>query len=114
MEEAAKGALAVFESYFPSALICATDDIAIGAVKAAYKKGMHVPANISVTGFGGYSITEMMNPALTTVKLHFVEAGETAARNIIKLANGEEIPKLTYSGFEIIPRESVDKRFVPG
>ncbi|GLY11696.1 LacI family DNA-binding transcriptional regulator [Pseudobacillus badius] len=114
MKEAAEGALAVFEGYFPSALICATDDIAIGAVKAAYQKGMHVPANISVTGFGGYSITEMMNPALTTVKLHFIEAGEKAARHIIKLANGEDIPKLIYSGFEIIARESVDKRFAPG
>lgn len=114
MEEAAEGALAVFDGYFPSALICATDDIAIGAVKAAYKKGMHVPANISVTGFGGYSITKMMNPALTTVKLHFTEAGKTAARHIIQLANGEDIPKVTYSGFEIIARESVDKRFVPG
>lgn len=114
MKEAAEGALAVFEGYFPSALICATDDIAIGAVKAAYQKGMHVPANISVTGFGGYSITEMMNPALTTVKLHFIEAGEKAARHIIKLANGEDIPKLIYSGFDIIARESVDKRFAPG
>ncbi|MFK2826226.1 LacI family DNA-binding transcriptional regulator [Bacillus sp. B190/17] len=114
MHEAAEGALAVFDGFFPSALICATDDIAIGAVKAAYKKGMHVPANISVTGFGGYDITAMMNPALTTVKLHFIEAGKTAAQHIIKLANGQEIPKLTYSGFEIIARESVDKRFAPG
>ncbi|KKB44279.1 LacI family DNA-binding transcriptional regulator [Bacillus thermotolerans] len=113
MHEAVEGALAVFDGYFPSALICATDEIAIGAVKAAYKKGMHVPANISVTGFGDYDITAMMNPALTTVKLYFAEIGRTAAQHIIQLANKKDVPMLTHSSFEIVTRESVDKRFVP-
>jgi LacI family sucrose operon transcriptional repressor len=113
MSEAVASALAIFDGFFPSALVCATDDIAIGAVKAAYTKGMHVPANLSVTGFGGYEMTAMMNPALTTVKFYFTRIGKTAAQHIVELVNGKEIPMLTYSGFDIIARESVDKRFVP-
>ncbi|MFB5285173.1 LacI family DNA-binding transcriptional regulator [Peribacillus sp. Hz7] len=113
MREVAANALDIFNDFFPSALICATDEIAIGAVKAAYTKGMHVPANLSVTGFGGYEITAMMHPALTTVQFYFIEAGKKAADHIVQLVNGQDIPMLTYSNFEIIARESVDKRFAP-
>ncbi|USK60046.1 LacI family DNA-binding transcriptional regulator [Peribacillus asahii] len=113
MREVAANALDIFNDFFPSALICATDEIAIGAVKAAYTKGMHVPANLSVTGFGGYEITSMMHPALTTVQFYFIEAGKKAADHIVQLVNGQDIPMLTYSNFEIIARESVDKRFAP-
>ncbi|MFJ8248264.1 LacI family DNA-binding transcriptional regulator [Peribacillus asahii] len=113
MREVAANALDIFNDFFPSALICATDEIAIGVVKAAYTKGMHVPANLSVTGFGGYEITAMMHPALTTVQFYFIEAGKKAADHIVQLVNGQDIPMLTYSNFEIIARESVDKRFAP-
>ncbi|OLN22081.1 LacI family transcriptional regulator [Domibacillus antri] len=110
MSEAAIRAQSLFDEFSPSALVCATDNIAIGAVKAAYQKNLRVPEDVSITGFGGYEVTAMMHPSLTTVQIHFVDAGRTAASHIVKLVNGEDIPKLTYSNFEIILRESVDIR----
>ncbi|HWO95788.1 MAG TPA: LacI family DNA-binding transcriptional regulator [Bacillus sp. (in: firmicutes)] len=101
----------IIEEFHPSMLVCATDNIALGALKAANLKGLTVPVDLSITGFGGYELTEMMHPGLTTAKFYYKEAGEMAAQSIVKLVNGEEIPKLTLSNYEIIERESVDKRF---
>ncbi|MCP3763519.1 LacI family DNA-binding transcriptional regulator [Domibacillus sp. A3M-37] len=110
MSDAAEQARQLFDEFSPSAVVCATDNIAIGAVKAAYQKKLRVPEDVSITGFGGYEVTAMMNPSLTTVHIYFTEAGHTAANHIVKLVKGEEVPRLAYSRFEIILRESVDIR----
>jgi LacI family transcriptional regulator, sucrose operon repressor len=98
----------ILEEFRPTAIVCATDNIAIGALKAAYSKGLKIPENLSITGFGGYEITEMMNPGLTTVQFFYKEAGGMAADKIVQLVNEEEIPMLSVSDFKIIERESVD------
>ncbi|WP_309090900.1 LacI family DNA-binding transcriptional regulator [Domibacillus sp.] len=110
MTDAAEKAEQLFDEFSPSALICATDNIAFGAMKAAYRKKRYVPKDISITGFGGYEVTAMMHPSLTTVHIHFKEAGQMAADHITKLIKGEDIPKLAYSRFELVLRESVDIR----
>ncbi|MET1030377.1 LacI family DNA-binding transcriptional regulator [Domibacillus tundrae] len=110
MSDAAERAGQLFDEFSPSAVVCATDNLAIGAMKAAYQKKLHVPTDVSITGFGGYEVTAMMNPSLTTVHIHFTEAGHTAASHIAKLVKGEDVPKLTYSRFDLILRESVDIR----
>lgn len=110
MTDAAAKAEQLIDEFSPSAVICATDNLAFGVMKAAYRKNLHVPQNLSITGFGGYEVTAMMHPSLTTVHIHFKEAGQTAADHIVKLIKGEEISKLTHSRFEIILRESVDIR----
>ncbi|OIJ18069.1 LacI family transcriptional regulator [Anaerobacillus alkalidiazotrophicus] len=99
----------IIKEYQPSMIVCATDNIAIGALKAAYMNGLTIPKDLSITGFGGYEVTEMMNPGLTTAKFFYQDAGRMAANSIVKLVNGEKISKKTLSKFEIIIRESVDK-----
>lgn len=108
INDAVDKASEIIDQFDPSVIVCATDNIAIGALKAAYNKGMKVPEDISITGFGGYEITEMMNPGLTTAKFFYKEAGQMAARNIVKAVNGEDISQLNVSDFKIIERESVD------
>ncbi|MDN3017518.1 LacI family DNA-binding transcriptional regulator [Paenibacillus sp. BSR1-1] len=102
-------ALKILSECKPTILFCATDNIALGALKAAYIKGLKVPEDISIVGFGGYEITEVIHPALTTAKFYYKEAGQLAAQNIVRLVNGEKVEKLTISKYEIIERESVDK-----
>ncbi|MGG2066765.1 LacI family DNA-binding transcriptional regulator [Bacillus sp. S14(2024)] len=98
----------IIEEFQPSILACATDNIALGALKAAYMRGLRVPEDLSITGFGGYQVTEVIHPALTTVKFYYKEVGQMAAGNIVKLINEEEIEKISISQYEIIERESVD------
>jgi LacI family transcriptional regulator, sucrose operon repressor len=110
MSEAVNQAISIIDTFHPSALVCATDNIALGAIKAAYLKELRIPGDLSITGFGGYEVTEVIHPGLTTVKYYYKEAGRVAAQNIVKLVNGEKIEKVILSNFEIIERESVDNR----
>lgn len=109
MGEALKQATTIIEDFNPSIIVCATDNIALGACKAGYLKGLDIPKDISVTGFGGYEVTEYIHPSLTTIKYEFKEAGKMAAQQMLKLIEGEQIEKITYSKFELIPRGSVDR-----
>ncbi|MDP7980808.1 LacI family DNA-binding transcriptional regulator [Bacillus multifaciens] len=108
IEDAIQTASEIIEEFHPSILVCATDNIALGALKAAYMKGLRVPEDVSITGFGGYQVTGVIHPAVTTVKFYYKEVGQRAARNIVKLINEEEIEKISISKYEIIERESVD------
>ncbi|WP_318505763.1 LacI family DNA-binding transcriptional regulator [Bacillus sp. T3] len=98
----------IMNEFHPSIFVCATDNIALGALKAAYSEGLVVPTEVAITGFGGYEVTGIIHPSLTTAKFFYKEAGETAARHIVNLVNERPVEKLTISKFEIIERESVD------
>lgn len=92
----------------PSAIVCATDNIALGVMKAAHMRGIDIPQDLSVTGFGGYDVTEMIHPSLTTVKYKYWDGGCLAARQVIKLVQEESIDLLTILHYEFMERESVD------
>lgn len=98
----------IIHEFQPSIFVCATDNIALGVLKAAYAEGLTIPNDLAVTGFGGYDVTEIIHPTLTTAKFFYKEAGETAARQIVELVNERPVEKVTVSTFEIIERESVD------
>ncbi|PLT33411.1 LacI family DNA-binding transcriptional regulator [Bacillus sp. V5-8f] len=98
----------IIKEHQPSIIVCATDNIALGALKAAYMKGQRVPKDLSITGFGGYDVTEITYPGITTAKFFYKEAGNLAAKDIVKLVNGEELEKIKFTKYKIIDRESVD------
>lgn len=106
--DAQASATEIIHEFQPSIFVCATDNIALGVLKAAYAEGLTIPNDLAVTGFGGYDVTEIIHPALTTAKFFYKEAGETAARQIVELVHERPVEKVTVSKFEIIERESVD------
>ncbi|MBB6479755.1 substrate-binding domain-containing protein [Spirochaeta isovalerica] len=53
-----------------SALICFSDYIALGAMKACKETGFRIPDDISIVGFDDISFSEFSDPPLTTVKRH--------------------------------------------
>lgn len=85
----------------------ATDNMALGAIKAIQRHGLKIPDDISISGFGGYKVSDIITPRLTTVKFNNEKAGELAAESIIKLINNEEIPKVQRIDFEFLDRESI-------
>lgn len=111
MDDAVKMASNIIDTFNPSILVCATDNIALGVLKAAHLEGIRVPTDLSITGFGGYEVTEIIHPSLTTVKFYYKDAGRAAADGLIKLVTGEEIPSLILSEYEILERESVANKF---
>jgi LacI family transcriptional regulator len=68
----------------PTALVCANDRAAIGAVLAATQLGLSVPRDLSVVGYDDdENVAPHLVPALTTVRLPHREMGEQAMRTVL-------------------------------
>ena len=93
----------------PSAIICATDTIAFGALKTLLRVGKKVPEDVSLAGFGGYNISEVIHPSMTTIRFNNEATGVMAAKTIVRMTDGEEVPPLQVSSFTFIEGESVKK-----
>ena len=61
-----------------TAVVCASDLMAIGLIRGFKERGIKVPEDISVSGFDDLEITRYFSPALTTVKQDFFMLGKTA------------------------------------
>ena len=69
-------------------IVCATDNIALGALKAVHLKGINIPTGLSIAGYGGYKMKEIIPLGLTTVKFQYEDAGRKAADGFVILLNG--------------------------
>ena len=67
----------------PSALFCANDLMAIGALDAARERNLLVPRDLSVVGYDDQDIARYTHPPLTTVLLPNYEMGRWAADSLI-------------------------------
>lgn len=89
-----------------TAIICATDNIALGVLKVLNQQKKRVPEQIALAGFGGYEVSRVITPTLTTIRFHHEQAGEKVAETIIKLIEGEEVKAVQKVGFDLIEGES--------
>lgn len=74
----------------PTALVCASDEMAMGVLLAARDLGRAVPQDISVIGIDGHTLGEFWG--LTTVAQNPEQQGKLAAQAILRALNGEEVP----------------------
>lgn len=95
----------LLNSALPSAIICTTDLLAIGAIDEACKHGYSVPGDFSITGFDDVEFATTLNPPLTTVHVAADEIGQRSAENIIAmLANPEVAVNSPVCSIEIATR----------
>lgn len=89
-------------------LFCATDTIAVGALRYIRESGRNVPSEIQVAGIGDSSSSQVCEPPLTTIHLHYKTIGmETAKLLIDQLKNADAaIPREIKLGYQVILRES--------
>jgi LacI family transcriptional regulator len=73
----------------PTALICATDRIAIGAIQAAQSAGLMIGRDIVVTGHDNIHAAGVIQPALTTMQLDVRTVGETLADKLFAILDGK-------------------------
>jgi DNA-binding LacI/PurR family transcriptional regulator len=71
------------------AVFCASDLIAVGAIKALREHQYLVPKDIAVVGYDDIPLAEYVRPSLTTAHQDTKAAGEVLVRNLIKLINNE-------------------------
>lgn len=91
-----------------TAVICASDLIAIGLIKELSSRGISVPDDVSVTGFDDVAVSRYVTPALTTVKQDFVTIGKKAFSLLRRTLKGGAPERVLISG-KLILRESSGK-----
>ena len=69
----------------PTAIFCASDMLAIGAIQAIKEAGKRVPEDYSIVGFDGIDLGQLITPRLTTIRQNTAEMGSIAARNMMEL-----------------------------
>ncbi|WP_064123191.1 LacI family DNA-binding transcriptional regulator [Halotalea alkalilenta] len=88
-------------------LFCASDIWAMSALAECRKRGIQVPAELSVCGFNDQEFSSELSPPLTTVRVPRLEIGAHAAELIIaRLSNQPIAARKTDVGFELVLRES--------
>lgn len=73
----------------PTALLCASDELAFGALRAVSDAGLATPADVSVTGFDDVPDAKHADPPLTTVRQPLAEKGRRAGELALRLLDGE-------------------------
>jgi DNA-binding LacI/PurR family transcriptional regulator len=94
----------------PSAILCASDLMAMGAIRALKENNITVPEKVSVVGFDNMEEAAYHEPALTTVSFSPYEMGKLAAQKIFRIIAGEELEsRATTLQPKLIERESTRK-----
>jgi LacI family transcriptional regulator len=90
-----------------TALACANDDMAAGAMLALHRAGLEIPSAISVTGFDDTPMSEIVWPPLTTVRQPIQFLAERAVHRLFEMKSdpGAE-PSYEVVAHELIVRES--------
>lgn len=108
-EKAYQQILEVLPTLKASYIICATDNIALAVLKAAHQLKIKIPNTFSLSGFGGYQITTIVSPTITTVKYAYQKLGQIAVKNLLLLLEGSTIPEKTILKNDLIKNESTKK-----
>lgn len=87
-----------------TAVLCASDSMAVGALRALHDAGLNVPGDIALMGFDGAEAGEYLEPPLTTMTLPMRAIGEQAARLLLDRIDGD---KTTPPRHVLLPAELV-------
>ncbi|NML44654.1 LacI family DNA-binding transcriptional regulator [Ramlibacter sp. G-1-2-2] len=89
------------------AIYCSSDALAHGVLVEAAARGLRVPEDLAVCGFGGADFAAHLHPTLTTVQIDGAEIGRLAAKLILDRCAGRTIEQPVIDvGFRIVERES--------
>jgi DNA-binding LacI/PurR family transcriptional regulator len=83
----------------PTALLCSTDVLALGAIRALRARGLDVPGDVSVTGFD--DVPPAAAAELTTIRQPLLDKGREAGRLLMEPGTEREV---------ILPLELVARR----
>jgi DNA-binding LacI/PurR family transcriptional regulator len=88
------------------AVFVASDLMADGALRTLRQAGRRVPDDVAVIGFDDVEIARYTEPPLTTVRQPITEIGRQLARQVLKLAGGQDVEPALILPTELVRRES--------
>lgn len=89
------------------AIYCSSDQLAQGVVVEALARGLRIPQDLAICGFGDADFAAHLNPSLTTVHVDGAAIGALAARLLLDRCHGKTVSQPVIDvGFRIIERGS--------
>jgi len=89
------------------AVYCSSDALAQGALIEAQSRGLRIPGDIALCGFGDADFAACLEPSLTTVRVDGAGMGRRAASLILQRCEGEDVAeRIVDVGFSIVERAS--------
>jgi DNA-binding LacI/PurR family transcriptional regulator len=93
-------------------IVCASDPLALGAVRAVRRAGLSVPVDVSVVGFDDSALMNCTEPPLTTVRQPIESLGRAAVALLVDQIYGAKVnvqellfePELVVRGSTAPPR----------
>ena len=88
-----------------TAIVCANDRLAVGAIAALRRCGLACPKDVSVTGYNDMPFADRLVPALTTVRIDQYREGFEAAELLVEMM--ERVPEKREPRHIVLPVEIV-------
>ncbi|MFG3256110.1 LacI family DNA-binding transcriptional regulator [Streptomyces sp. NPDC048172] len=79
-----------------TAVVCASDMMALGAIRAVRQKGLTVPDDVSVIGFDDSPLIAFTDPPLTTIRQPVTSMGQAAVRALLEEIGGTPAPHTEF------------------
>jgi DNA-binding LacI/PurR family transcriptional regulator len=90
----------------PTAVLCITDRLALGAIAAVQQAGLDVPGDVSIVGFDDIPAAAHADPPLTTVRQAHRKKGRLAGQVLLALLRGEPVAELEPLPVQLVVRGS--------
>jgi LacI family transcriptional regulator len=90
-----------------TALFCASDMMALGAMRAIRECNRRIPNDISIIGFDNIPLSAYSTPSLTTVSQDFYMMGYEASKQLLKMINNESVKKNVFLMHKLLERDSI-------
>ncbi len=79
-----------------TAVVCASDLMALGAIREARRRGLTVPGDVSVVGFDDSPLIAFTDPPLTTIRQPVTAMGQAAVRALLEEVDGTPAPHTEF------------------
>ena len=90
----------------PTAVVCATDNIALGLLRYLHENNIKVPQDISLAGFGGYPFGSVAYPSLTSLAFDYKYLGAKTAHKLLAMLRGKNVQSEFDDHMIFMTRES--------
>lgn len=90
----------------PTAVFCTNDTVAAGAMKAVIRAGLRIPEDVAIVGFDDSSVSRIVEPELTTVRIDMDQMGRLAAEKLFSLIDGASLEETKI----VIPTELIVRK----
>lgn len=93
------------DNALPDAIVCASDLIAMGVLRALRHAGKKVPDDVAVVGYDNITVSAYTTPSLTTVQQNTRRAGELLVDTLLKAIGNEPVEDFLMPA-ELVIRQS--------